>query len=81
MFYFFFGPFFDLVCFSNVFPMPEWQKAAVQHYLTTYKSSLPDPKYYNVTGRAFPDIAGFANDVLLIHGGVPTPVGGTSCAV
>jgi len=43
--------------FSNFFPMPDYQKQAVSDYLTKYGQNIPAQKYWNVTGRGFPDVA------------------------
>jgi len=65
--------------FSNYWPMPDYQKAAVAKYLTN--TDLPDKKYgYNTTGRAYPDIAAQASN-FFVWAGFPEPgVAGTSCA-
>lgn len=42
--------------FSNFFPMPSWQKAAVSQYLSVAQD-LPNPSFYNATGRAYPDVS------------------------
>lgn len=66
--------------FSNHFARPAWQEQAVSSYLSKYAKSLPPSSYYNGTKRAYPDIAAFADNVFVVYQGVPTPVGGTSCA-
>ena len=43
--------------FSNRWPMPKWQSAAVATYLKTGKGFPNASLGYNVTGRAYPDIA------------------------
>mmetsp|Transcript_27922 Transcript_27922/g.59470 ORF Transcript_27922/g.59470 Transcript_27922/m.59470 type:complete len:585 (-) Transcript_27922:244-1998(-) len=66
--------------FSDRWPMPEWQKSQVVAYLN--QSGLPDQTKagYNISGRAFPDIAAQATD-FFVYATLPTPgVAGTSCA-
>ena len=64
--------------FSNKQPMPDYQKEAVQKYLAS--SSAPPTKYFNVTGRAYPDVSAFAVDFSVYYLDVEIPVDGTSCA-
>jgi len=67
--------------FSNTFARPTYQVAAVQQYLETAKSSLPDSALWNQTGRAFPDVSAPADNVPICLGGFcGLPVAGTSCA-
>jgi len=44
--------------FSNSFPMPPYQKTAVEAYLKSGKA--PNTTYFNPTGRAYPDVSAFA---------------------
>jgi len=44
--------------FSDVFPMPPYQKTAVEAYLNSGKA--PSTMYFNSTGRAYPDVSAFA---------------------
>merc|ERR1712232_1274793 len=64
--------------FSNYWPQPDWQKDAVAKYLT--QSGLPKQASakYNVSGRAYPDIAAQAANFCVNPGGCG--VAGTSCA-
>lgn len=64
--------------FSYRWPVPSWQKAAVQSFLAG--EGLPDPKLYSKTGRGFPDVSAQAVNYMVIAFGVPQPVAGTSCA-
>ena len=57
--------------FSNFFPMPDYQTAAVSDYLTTYGTNIPDPKLWNATGRAFPDVSALAVGFPIIVAGQP----------
>lgn len=66
--------------FSNVFAQPAWQKSAVANWLAQAGSAAPAPHYYNVTGRAYPDVAAFSNAFWIVTDLVPSPVSGTSCA-
>jgi len=51
--------------FSDTFPIPEYQKAAVQAYKSSPDAKLPPQKYWNATGRGYPDVAAL--------GGTKTP--------
>ena len=64
--------------FSNVFPMPDYQKAAVDAYLNS--GVAPKSKYFNSSGRAYPDVSAFATGFLIIVDGMFVEVGGTSCS-
>ena len=44
--------------FSNVFVQPPFQEKMVSAYLSS--ASLPDQKYWNRTGRAYPDVSALA---------------------
>ncbi|ROW03279.1 hypothetical protein VSDG_01502 [Cytospora chrysosperma] len=78
--------------FSNVFPTPEYQKAAVDEYLATvplgfdsYNQTIVYGDFSNVTdgvfnrgGRAYPDVAAVGDRQVILYGGIWTTVGGTS---
>ncbi|MCJ1352337.1 MAG: hypothetical protein MMC33_002321 [Icmadophila ericetorum] len=67
--------------FSNVFPMPSYQSAAVKEYFAKYKPPYTSQQYNNseVT-RGFPDVsANGANYVIAIDGSFSL-VFGTSCS-
>ncbi|KAG6381966.1 peptidase S8/S53 domain-containing protein [Boletus reticuloceps] len=67
--------------FSNYFGMPEYQKKAVDHYLTKYRPDYPST-IWNSTGmsRGYPDIsANGANYVVALDGGF-RHISGTSCS-
>ena len=64
--------------FSNVFPAPEYQKDAIADYLA--KGVVPPFKYFNSSGRAYPDVSAFATNFAIIHKGSQIPVDGTSCS-
>jgi tripeptidyl-peptidase-1 len=78
--------------FSNIFPQPSYQQAAVSHYLNTYN---PPYKYYEGTdnqniganggvynriGRGYPDVAAVGDNILIFNLGAPTLIGGTSAS-
>ncbi|TFY61990.1 hypothetical protein EVJ58_g4155 [Rhodofomes roseus] len=66
--------------FSNVFPMPSYQAAAVEHYLANYPPGYPDGTYNTSGSRAYPDIsANGANYVVAVQGEYYL-VYGTSCS-
>ncbi|KAH9959841.1 tripeptidyl peptidase A [Russula dissimulans] len=65
--------------FSDVFPRPKWQEAAVTRFLT----SLPKGTYaglFNTGGRAIPDVAAQADNFRIFFRGQPEYIGGTSAA-
>lgn len=62
--------------FSDFFSMPDYQKDAVQEYLSKH----PDTSKFNAAGRAYPDVCAFSTDFIIIDDGFPEPVDGTSCA-
>jgi len=67
--------------FSNYFPRPAYQNAAVSNYLKTMAGKLPDQSKWNNTGRAYPDVAAQAFNFIIVQDLVPLPgVAGTSCA-
>jgi len=65
--------------FSNDFPLLDFQKAAVEHYLNTTQK-LPPQKFYNSSGRAYPDISTVGVSVAIIQDGEVSLVDGTSCS-
>ena len=64
--------------FSDTFPMPDYQKEVVEAYLNSGKT--PPTKYFNKTGRAYPDVSAFAVDFVIVYEGGDIVVDGTSCA-
>ncbi|KAL0481704.1 tripeptidyl-peptidase I [Acrasis kona] len=68
--------------FSNVFAQQEWQKSATDDYFNKYglKVGLPDAKYYNRTGRGYPDVSAFGVNFAVIVNGYSNPVSGTSAS-
>jgi tripeptidyl-peptidase I len=66
--------------FSNFWPVPQWQQAAINNYLSLNASLLPPRKFFNASSRATPDVAAFSEDVDIIINSSTVPIGGTSCA-
>ena len=65
--------------FSNLWARPSWQDAAVSAYLQ--REDLPDKQYFNVSGRAIPDVAALATNFRVrTSGGGSSVVSGTSAA-
>ena len=64
--------------FSNKQPMPDYQKQAVQKYLSS--GVAPSKLYFNESGRAYPDVSAFAVDFTIYYQDIETSVDGTSCA-
>ncbi|KAJ6652293.1 hypothetical protein lerEdw1_012746 [Lerista edwardsae] len=66
--------------FSNVFPMPSYQAAAVKRFLST-APKLPPASYYNSSGRAYPDLAALSDNYWVVTNRIPMPwVSGTSAS-
>ncbi|XP_054829079.1 tripeptidyl-peptidase 1 [Eublepharis macularius] len=66
--------------FSNVFPMPSYQTAAVKRFLST-APKLPPSSYYNSSGRAYPDLAALSDNYWVVTNRIPVPwVSGTSAS-
>jgi len=68
--------------FSNTFPSPAYQKDAVAKYLSN-KAALPPQKYWNATGRGYPDVAALAGQkapYCIASSGQFEGVAGTSAA-
>ncbi|XP_051495089.1 tripeptidyl-peptidase 1 [Apus apus] len=66
--------------FSNVFPMPEYQAAAVGRFLRS-APKLPPSSYFNRSGRAYPDMAALSDNYWVVTNRIPLPwVSGTSAS-
>ncbi|XP_067157348.1 tripeptidyl-peptidase 1 [Apteryx mantelli] len=66
--------------FSNVFPMPDYQAAAVRRFLRS-ASKLPPSSYYNSSGRAYPDLSALSDNYWVVTNRIPLPwVSGTSAS-
>ena len=48
--------------FSNTFPAPRYQAAAIAAYKRTANASLPNPVWWNATGRGYPDVSALGGD-------------------
>ena len=66
--------------FSNIFPMPTFQRAAAVQYLTNNSALLPPSALFNATGRGFPDIAFLGNQFPVIVNGGMEVLDGTSAS-
>jgi len=67
--------------FSDVFSQPAYQKQAVQGYIKSIGKKLPAQRYWNATGRAYPDIAALSSNFIIVVNLIPVPgIAGTSCA-
>jgi len=62
--------------FSDFFSRPAYQDAAVQAYLNSGKA--PPTKYFNTSGRAYPDVSAFSVGYVIVYEGLPFPVSGTA---
>jgi len=65
--------------FTDSYPTPDWQAAALQNYLNT-APNLPPSGSYNGNGRAWPDISGVASFLVLYVNGNTVTAAGTSFA-
>lgn len=77
---------------SLVYPIPAYQSAAVNTYLTqhtppykayktTYEKSIgANGGVYNAAGRGYPDISAVGDNIVIFNMGAPTLIGGTSAA-
>lgn len=61
------------------FPMPEYQKTAVENFFAT-STNLPESHYYNQAGRGTPDVAALGIGFEVIVNGETNSVGGTSAS-
>uniref|UniRef100_A0A665VYV7 Tripeptidyl-peptidase 1 n=1 Tax=Echeneis naucrates TaxID=173247 RepID=A0A665VYV7_ECHNA len=64
--------------FSNVFKMPEYQVSAVERYLKTVAATLPPKSYYNISGRAYPDMAALSDNYWVVSNRIPVKINFTS---
>jgi len=64
--------------FSNYFPQPDYQSAAVSGFLKTLGNTYAG--LFNKKGRAYPDVAAQGLNFQIIINGTVTPVGGTSAS-
>jgi tripeptidyl-peptidase-1 len=69
--------------FSNHFPIPKYQAAAVARYKASSNGTLPNPAWWNNTGRGYPDVSalgGDKNTYCYSGGGLITGTWGTSAS-
>ena len=78
--------------FSNIYPIPSYQAAAVANYFAT--TPLPYKSYssnnnnsfganggiYNRNGRGYPDVSAVGDNIVIFNAGLPTLIGGTSAS-
>lgn len=66
--------------FSEVFGRPSYQNATVNTWLSTDKTHTANAKYFNASGRAYPDVSAQATNFVIVVSGSAELVDGTSCA-
>eukprot|EP00128_Syssomonas_multiformis_P004178 Colp12_sorted_trinity150504_noHs@17101 len=67
--------------FSDNWPIPEWQAAAVKNFLETNTEVPPESEnFFTRTGRAYPDISAIATNYPIVLSGNVVPIGGTSAS-
>ncbi|KAK8050891.1 Tripeptidyl-peptidase sed2 [Apiospora rasikravindrae] len=68
--------------FSNYYPQPEWQRDAVEKYLASGDTGMPENPWFawNASGRAYPDLSLLGTDYLVMNRGSPSPTKGTSAS-
>jgi len=64
--------------FSNYFPTADFQKEVVEKYLQG--GTAPDPKFFNQSGRAYPDVSAYAKNCEVVFREHLSRADGTSCA-
>jgi tripeptidyl-peptidase-1 len=64
--------------FSNYFGAPSYQSAQVKSYISSLGSTYSGK--YNASGRGFPDVAAYGENVQIYSGGSAGAVAGTSCS-
>ncbi|GMF19206.1 unnamed protein product [Phytophthora lilii] len=65
--------------FSNIYPIPEYQRTAVDRYLKTRNIPIT-PGFFNASGRAYPDVAALGAGFLVYMNGRLSSVSGTSAS-
>ncbi|KAJ4358818.1 hypothetical protein N0V95_002740 [Ascochyta clinopodiicola] len=66
--------------FSEVFGRPSYQNATVNKWLSSDSTHTAVAKYFNSTGRAYPDISAQATNFVIVASGSAQAVSGTSCS-
>ncbi len=64
--------------FSDYWPIPKFQAAAIQAYKDL--GVAPPQKYWNASGAGIPDVSAFAENFQVVVGGKTIGVAGTSCS-
>jgi len=73
--------FFSSGGFSDTFPVPDYQASAVKSYFYEHPDAWqPWTKYFNQSGRGFPDVAAQGNNFEFFINGVNQLIGGTSAS-
>ncbi|KAI9907497.1 hypothetical protein PsorP6_003725 [Peronosclerospora sorghi] len=65
--------------FSNIYPIPEYQRKAVERYLTT-RNIPTTPGFFNASGRAYPDVSALGAKFSVYMNGHLSSVSGTSAS-
>lgn len=65
--------------FSNMYPAPSWQRAAVGAYFES-GAVLPGGGHFNSAGRGYPDVAAIGNVLFVWMDGAPLLIDGTSAS-
>jgi tripeptidyl-peptidase-1 len=66
--------------FSSIFGRPSYQNATVNTWLSTDTTHSSVSKYFNSSGRAYPDVSAQATNFEVVISGEAELVDGTSCA-
>jgi len=66
--------------FSSIFGRPSYQNASVTNWLDNDKTHSGVSKYFNSSGRAYPDVAAQATNFIIVASGSTEGVDGISCA-
>lgn len=78
--------------FSNLYPIPSYQSAAVAGYFANHNPPYPyytatngtgvgaNGGIYNRAGRGYPDVSAVGDNVVIFNMGAPTLIGGTSAS-
>lgn len=72
------GGFYSGAGFSNLYPMPNYQKSAVNAYRAQLGAT--DAGQYNTSGRAYPDVSAQGSRYVITLGGRDAAVSGTSAS-
>ncbi|KAG2392372.1 hypothetical protein C9374_012624 [Naegleria lovaniensis] len=64
--------------FSNYYSQPKYQANAVKSYMV--QNGVPSTRFFNISGRAYPDVASLGVNYQVFVGGLVNNVGGTSAS-